>query len=136
MLVTDDASTLYLAVPLNYRFELTNGAGAVVESAVVPSGNGSTSFAVTADLENEAPYQWRVRAEYQGTAGPWSAKAAFVAPVSEGYIRGSEIYDPLINGKTVDARRRAGHVHPGRRREARVAAKAISSRAAKPDRRW
>jgi hypothetical protein len=67
----------------------------------VPSGNGSTSFAVTADLENEAPYQWRVRAEYQGTAGPWSAKAAFVAPVSEGYIRGSELYDPLINGKTV-----------------------------------
>ena len=101
VLVAGNATTPYLAVPLTYRFELTNAAGAIVESVVVPSGTGTTSRAVTADLENEAAYQWRVRAEYQQTAGPWSARAAFVSPVSEGYVRGSEIYDPLINGKTV-----------------------------------
>jgi len=46
-------------------------------------------------------YQWRARAEYQGSAGPWSASQSFVAPANNGYIRGNELYDPLINGKTV-----------------------------------
>jgi hypothetical protein len=56
---------------------------------------------VAAALDSEAPYQWRVRPEYQGTAGPWSAFATFVSPASNGYLRGGELYDPLINGKTV-----------------------------------
>ena len=67
----------------------------------MPAGAGTTSRTVTADLDSEAPYQWRVRPEYQGTAGPWSARAAFVSPPSEGYIKGGELYDPLINGKTI-----------------------------------
>ena len=106
-------------VPLSYRFELTNAAGAVVENILVPSGAGTTSRTVTADLDSEAPYQWRVRPEYQGTAGPWSARASFVSPPSEGYIKGAELYDPLTNGRTIGHHRRPGDVHPGRRREAR-----------------
>ena len=88
-------------MPLTYRFEVTNAAGAVVENVVVPGGAGSTSRTVTAELDSEAPYQWRVRPEYQGTAGPWTARAAFVSPPSEGYLKGAELYDPLMNGKTI-----------------------------------
>src|ERR671919_1852494 len=51
-------------VPLSYRFELTNAAGAVVEEVVVDGGAGSTVRTVTTPLEGEQMHQWRVRAEY------------------------------------------------------------------------
>ena len=103
VLVAGNSTTTFSpGVPLSYRFELTNAAGAVVESVLLASGAGATtSRTVAAQLDNEATYQWRVRPEYQGIAGPWSARAAFISPASEGYLRGGELYDPLINGKTV-----------------------------------
>jgi len=102
ILVATNSTTSFMPdVPLSYRFELTNAAGAVVENILVPAGAGTTSREVTADLDSEAPYQWRVRPEYQGTAGPWSARASFVSPPSEGYIKGPELYDPLTNGRTI-----------------------------------
>lgn len=99
VLLIGNSTTPFLSVPLVYRFEVTNAAGVVVEDAVVPGGAGSTSRTVAADLESEAPYQWRARPEYQGTAGPWTARAAFISPPSTGYIKGAELYDPLISGK-------------------------------------
>jgi hypothetical protein len=87
--------------PLQYRFELTNAAGAVIESTLVEGGSGTTAYAIRTTLDSEANYQWRVRPEYQGTAGPWSARAAFVSPQSKGYLRGGELYDPLMNGETI-----------------------------------
>src|SRR6266568_1599172 len=53
-------------VPLSYRIEVTNAGGGSVESAVVGAGANTTSRVVTAALEGEKTYQWRVRAEYQG----------------------------------------------------------------------
>jgi hypothetical protein len=87
--------------PLVYRFELANAAGAVVETGVVDGGAGSTAYTLTTTLDSEAPYTWRVRPEFQGTPGPWSARAAFVSPQSKGYLRGGELYDPLMNGETI-----------------------------------
>jgi hypothetical protein len=102
VLVTGNSTLSFVPdQPLSYRFELTNAAGAVVENVVVPSGSGTTSRTVAADLDSEVPHQWRVRPEYQGTPGPWSAVATFVSPASTGYLRGGELYDPLINGKTI-----------------------------------
>jgi hypothetical protein len=103
VLVIGNSTTSFVpgGVPLSYRFELTNASGAVVENVVVAGGAGATSRVVAADLDSEAAYTWRARAEYQGAAGPWSGSATFVSPVGEGYIRGGELYDPLINGKTV-----------------------------------
>src|SRR5439155_14544128 len=83
------------------RIEVMNAGGGNVETAVVAGGANTTSRPVTATLEGEQTYQWRVRAEYQGVAGPWSAVQSFVAPPNDGYIRGNELYDPLINGKTI-----------------------------------
>lgn len=105
VLVTGNASTKFVTgVPLAYRFEIYNSAGQrVYQSPAVPSGTGATtSHEITdADLEEDKTFQWQVRAEYQGMAGPWSARASFVAPTLSGYIRGNEVYDPLINGRSI-----------------------------------
>jgi len=101
----DSTASFAAEVPLTYRIEVMNAGGGNVESAVVGSGGGTTSRVVTAALEGEQTYRWRVRAEYNGAFGPWSTVQSFIAPVNDGYIRGNELYDPLINGKTI------GEVH-------------------------
>ena len=86
-----------------YRFEVFNSGGSLVyQVAGVPAGgSGVTAHTITAALDGDQPYTWQARAELGTAIGPWSARAAFVAPASTGYIRGSELYDPLMNGKTV-----------------------------------
>ncbi len=86
-----------------YRIQVFNSAGTLAyEVANIASGGaGVTAHTITASLEGEQPYSWRARAEHAGAVGPWSAAANFVAPASTGYIRGNELYDPLMNGKTV-----------------------------------
>lgn len=102
VLVAGNSTTSFVSgVPLSYRFEVTNAAGVVVETALVTGGSTTTSRTVAAELDGDLTYQWRVRPEYQGTPGPWSARASFISPTTDGYIRGAELYDPLINGKTV-----------------------------------
>lgn len=101
LVITNSTSSYTTAVSLSFRFEVSDTGGAVVESVLVPAGSGTTSRTVTTPLNGDQTYQWRARPEYQGTAGPWSARASFIAPPNDGYIRGSELYDPLINGKTV-----------------------------------
>ena len=102
VLTASNASTSYApGVPMQYRFEVYDAAGNVVHSAAVGAGAGSTSYALPVDLEGEKPYSWAVRTEYQGAVGPWSAHAAFVAPTSNGYVRGTELYDPLNNGRSI-----------------------------------
>jgi hypothetical protein len=90
-------------VPLTYRFQIFNPAGnRVYDVGNVPAGGGGqTSHTVSAFLEGEVAHTWQARAEYQGAVGPWSARANFIAPVTTGYINGNELYDPLINGKSV-----------------------------------
>ncbi len=59
-----------------------------------------TSWKVTGPLDFNAAYTWKARAEYQGATGPWSGTGSFLTPEG-GHISGSEMYDPLNNGKTV-----------------------------------
>lgn len=101
-LVINNATMLYAnAGPLSYRFETSNTAGTVVESQVQAGGTGTTSHIVTAPLTLDQTYRWRARAEYQGEPGPWSGYQTFVATTLEGYIRATELFDPLTNGRTV-----------------------------------
>jgi hypothetical protein len=101
-LVVTNATTPYTSgVALAYRFEVQNAAGSVLESQVVASGQGTTSRTVAAKLDDDQTYRWRARAEYNGDPGPWSALQSFVTPANDGYIRGTELYDPLTNGKTI-----------------------------------
>jgi hypothetical protein len=87
---------------VTYRFRVLNAAGAMVaEAANIPEGANTTTYGVTAQLEGDQTYSWQVRVEAQGEAGPWSALATFVAPMNTGYMRGNELYDPLVNGVTI-----------------------------------
>jgi hypothetical protein len=86
-----------------YRFQVYNAAGTLAYEAanVAAGGGGVTAHTVGTTLDGDQPYSWQARAEANGAVGPWSSRAAFVAPASTGYIRGNEMYDPLFNGKTV-----------------------------------
>jgi hypothetical protein len=96
-----NAQAKFATVPLSYRFQVFNEAGQrVYESGQIAAGNGSTSHAVTATLDFNKRHTWRARAEYFSAVGPWSQSAEFVTPEG-GYMRDSEVLDPLTNEKTV-----------------------------------
>jgi len=103
ILTINNATTHFAAgVPLRYEFALINAAGQQLWVGQAASGAAQTSVSLDgASLEAEQTYQWHARAFYGDSTGPWSAFAAFVAPQNDGYIRGNEVYDPLVNGKTV-----------------------------------
>jgi hypothetical protein len=87
-----------------YRFQVFNSAGAmVIDAGNVAEGSGGTSAYVmtTSQLEGDQPYAWQSRVEVQGEGGPWSSRATFVAAQTTGYMRGNELYDPMINGVTI-----------------------------------
>lgn len=82
---------------LAYRFQVFNDAGTMVQDSGL---QGSPSYRITTLLDFKKRYTWRVRAELQNEAGPWSTTASFISPEG-GYIRGNEAFDPLYNGATV-----------------------------------
>src|SRR5262249_21608439 len=98
--LTVNPSTLKFAsgsLQLQYRFEIFNDAGVKAQDSGLVNG---TSFKITAVLDFKKRYTWHARAEYQGAAGPGAPTPAVISPEG-GYIRGSEVFDPLTNGKTV-----------------------------------
>jgi len=69
---------------------------------LVSASTSTTSYTLPIKLEVDKTYTWRARAEYAGEPGPWSAAGSFMTPKDpEGYIRGNEVFDPLINGKSI-----------------------------------
>jgi hypothetical protein len=102
--VANKSTGTFANATFTYEFEIRNSGGSatVCPAAMVGGGSGSTvTYTATGcNLEFEQPYTWRVRAALGNTRGPWSSTATFRAPTG-GYIRGNEVYDPLINGKTV-----------------------------------
>jgi hypothetical protein len=103
VLVVNNASATYATgVALQYEFSVQD-AGREIENFKVPAGPGTTRVTVDdSKFEAEKPYQWRARAILGDTAaGPWSGLSTFIAAQNGGYIRGTELYDPLTNGKTV-----------------------------------
>ena len=83
-LVTENASAenVNVEVPFTYRFELYADGDAMtrVDAGTVVQGVGTTSYDVPSKIEHNARYVWRVRAEYEETAGPWSMNATFRTP--------------------------------------------------------
>jgi len=67
----------FASVALQYRFQLFNDAGALVQDSALLN---SPSWTMATTLTPLKRYTWKVRAEYQGTAGPWSATASFLTP--------------------------------------------------------
>jgi hypothetical protein len=94
-----DAAT---AAAFSYEFEVRSGSNVVCSSGPIGGGGDSTVTWTPAScqLDFDSAYTWRVRATYQGAAGPWSSDATFRSPAG-GFIRGNEVFDPLTNGRTV-----------------------------------
>jgi hypothetical protein len=109
-LVIGNSTLQFGSAALSYVFEVFNAAGARIhQSPPVPQGAGGTTSYSLANLtlDGDARYTWNARAVLADTVGPVSppTNASFIAPSNAGYIRGNELYDPLINGRTV------GEVH-------------------------
>lgn len=76
-----NATGRFTSVALAYRVQVFNAAGSVIaELPVSQDASGQTSLASEADLAFDTEYRWRVRAEFQGEAGPWSAVWSFRTP--------------------------------------------------------
>ncbi len=106
LVVNNSVSVFGVGLPASYRFQLLNEAGELIEdSSNVPAGATQTSYTLRGALEGDRRYTWRARAEVNNGqyVGSWSALSAFVSPQNVGYISGSELYDPLVNGRTVGA---------------------------------
>jgi hypothetical protein len=82
--------------PLAYRFQI------LLNGQVVKETRASSLRWPLPDLESNTTYSWRVRGEQGRFFGPWMAEWTFkTAEQPDGYIRGGEVYDPLVDGKSV-----------------------------------
>jgi len=71
----------FASVALGYRVQVFDGAGnSIAEIQIAQDPSGQTSLVAEADLGNDLEYRWRVRAEFQGEAGPWSPTWSFKTP--------------------------------------------------------
>jgi hypothetical protein len=65
----------FAAIVLQYRFQVFSASG----SQVLDSGPVNSPVWKTFNLTPNQPLTWKVRAEYQGAAGPWSAATSFAS---------------------------------------------------------
>jgi hypothetical protein len=119
LVVSPSTAAFTSTPPVQYRFQVSNSANAIVENVVV----NSPSHVVDAELVVNQTYTWVARAEYQGSVGPWSSRASFIAP--ESAFLNDEIGDPLTNGKTV-GQQRGGRFLPGQGWQSLTVGDAIS----------
>ncbi|MFN7978921.1 MAG: hypothetical protein U0P30_12345 [Vicinamibacterales bacterium] len=88
--VFDNATGKFTSVALEYRVQLFDAAGNVVNETVVGQGTGgNTSLSSASDLNADVDYAWRVRAEYQTQVGPWSNVWTFHTPAPAGGVVGT-----------------------------------------------
>jgi hypothetical protein len=87
-----------------YEFELSStavfGATAARGENIAEGAGGRTSWTVSPPLQSSTRYWWRARAIQGSTTGPWSTPTR-VRTRLEGFNRSGELYDPLVNGRTV-----------------------------------
>ena len=82
-LAAENAQGDYVSAVFLHRFEVYDAGRMTLESSgVVGQGQGTTQFSVSAPLAFATTYWWRVRAELDGTAGPWSATYTFTTPAA------------------------------------------------------
>ncbi|HUU34195.1 MAG TPA: hypothetical protein VMW48_09025 [Vicinamibacterales bacterium] len=71
----------FTSIALSYRVQVLDATGAVLgESTVAQNAGDQTSVAGDNDLAFDTEYQWRVRGELDGEAGPWSSVWTFTTP--------------------------------------------------------
>jgi hypothetical protein len=82
-LIVNNAPGEYVNGVFLHRFEIYDAGRMTLEAVgVVAQGSGTTQFSVGVPLAYSTSYWWRVRAEFEGSAGPWSATRSFVTPAA------------------------------------------------------
>ncbi len=76
MLIAEPAMGIFAPAIFDYRFEVYVR-GALVASTSVPQSGDRASFRFASPMTEETVYAWRVRAEFDGAAGPWSEAWTF-----------------------------------------------------------
>jgi hypothetical protein len=103
VLVAQKSTGTYADFNPSYQFQIRSGSNVVYDSGVVGgvgAGANNVQHTPTTALIPDTTFTWRARASYQGAFGPWSSDATFKSPLG-GYLRGAELYDPLLGGRTV-----------------------------------
>ena len=98
----------------SYEFRIKTSGGSVVSACtqVVGPGSGNTvSYTPTCTLDLDTLHTWSIRGTLNGANGPWSTDASFKSPLG-GYIRGNELFDPLVGGRTVGSLGGAAQLTP------------------------
>ena len=100
-LIIGNVSGTYASFPVRYRYEVRNEAGTTVVSGTQAAGSGAQTNVVISDsLAFDELHTWRVRAEYNGAFGPWSAPASFRTAAGS-YKDDDTILDLLTDGETL-----------------------------------
>ncbi len=90
-----------------YEFQISDKSDfstvAASKTGIVESADGKTSFTPDQDLQPTTRYYWRARLTQGTVTSEWSATRKFNSKLV-GFIRGGELYDPLIHGETVGDR--------------------------------
>jgi hypothetical protein len=68
------ATSQFGSIALQYRFQIFNDAGTQVQDS---GAVGGPVWKLAQGLTPNQRFTWKVRAEYQGAGGPWSAPATF-----------------------------------------------------------
>jgi len=103
VLIATKSQGKFTDAALSYQFQIRSGSTVVFDSGIVGGiGNGPTQVQFTPNvaLTPDATFTWRARAAFGASVGPWSSDATFKSPVG-GFIRGNELFDPLVGGRTV-----------------------------------
>jgi hypothetical protein len=82
-------------------------------TGITEGGNGQTSFTPSQDLQPFTRFYWRARFVQLGQGSPWSATQSFRTKI-QGYNRGGELFDPLVDGQTVGERAGPTRFVPGK----------------------
>ena len=100
-LIIGNVTGTYASFPVRYRYEVRNEAGTTVVSGTQAAGTGTQTTVVISDsLEFDTLHTWRVRAEYNGAFGPWSAPASFRTAAGS-FINDDTVLDLLTDGETL-----------------------------------
>ena len=100
----------YVASTFSYRAQLLSATGALLKESTTTG----LQWEIVNDLEVSTIYQWRVRAEVGTYYGPWSLNASFkTMDKPTAFLRNNELYDPLVDGKTLGTIHGAAHFVPG-----------------------
>ncbi len=100
-LIIGNVSGTYASFPVRYRYEVRNEAGTTVVSGTQAASNGTqTNVVISESLGFDELHSWRVRAEYNGAFGPWSAPATFRTAAGS-FMNDDTVLDLLTDGETL-----------------------------------